>query len=70
MTTVVKKHASDNYHIVMEIKLTETGGYYVVQACPRVSNDLFGFPVRRMVYALNEKKNAEATFRRYKKAYV
>lgn len=69
MTMTIKQHKENGYYVALDI---EKEGFYVVQACPCHSNgnfDYCGYPERKIIYAYNEKKKAEATFRRYVKKY-
>jgi hypothetical protein len=66
MTVTIKEHITDNYYITME---WEKSNIYIVQACPIIGN-LCGYPEKQMIYSINEKKNALATFNRYKKKYI
>ena len=67
MTFVEKQHTSDNYYITME---WDKNNIYVVQVCPRINENLCGYPIREMTYSVNEKEKAIATFNRYKRKYI
>jgi hypothetical protein len=43
--------------------------YYEVNACP-IYGGLVGYPEHSMTYPLFDKRNANATFNRYKRKYV
>ena len=69
MTMTIKQHKENGYYVTLDI---EKEGFYVVQVCPCHNNGNFnycGYPERKTAYAYNEKKKAEATFRRYVKKY-
>ena len=69
MTTTIKQHKENGYCVNLDI---EKEGFYVVQVCPYHNNgnfDYCGYPEREMIYAYDERKKAEATFRRYVKKY-
>lgn len=69
MTTTIKHHKENGYCATLDI---EKEGFYVVQVCPIYNNgnfDYCGYPERKTIYAYNEKKKAEATFKRYVKKY-
>ena len=70
MTVVVKDHTNANYYITLELKQGRCGNYYEVQACPTFGECECGHPERSIVHALSEKKNAYATFNRYKRKYI
>lgn len=71
MTIAVRQHHNPNYYIVLELKHNHAGwDYYEVNATPIYSNGTYGYPVRNMVYSVNELKQAKATFNRYKRKYV
>lgn len=67
MTAIIQQHTSDNYYVVLE---QNKDGTYVVRACPKVCNDLYGHAVRSAVYSPCELLKAKATFRRYRSKYV
>lgn len=70
MTTVVRSHKNENYYISLEVEHGYYGPYYSVQVCPRISDFECGYPIRNMIYPINEEKKANATFNRYKRKYV
>ena len=70
MTVVVNSHTNENYYIVLEIENGMRGSYYQVQVYPRISECECGYPIRNMIYGINEKEKALATFRRYKRKYT
>ena len=70
MTVVEKSHISENYYITLEIATRWDKSYYLVQASPRFDNSMCGYPVREMTYPISDKKNAYATFNRYKRKYI
>lgn len=66
MSLVEKQHTNDNYYISLEVK----NNCYVVQVCPRINENLCGYPIREMTYTINEKEKANSTFKRYVKKYI
>lgn len=66
MTVAIKQFKGNGYYIAMEWDKTNI---YRVGVYPEHSNNMYGYPVKEMIYALNERKNAEATFRRYVRVY-
>lgn len=70
MTVVEKSHKNENYYITLEVCFGFYGPYYSVQVCPRTGECECGYPIRNMMYNINNKKKAYATFRRYKRKYV
>ena len=69
MTITEKQCVNDNYYVALEIHPKRGNGCYVVQACPRINEHLFGYPIREMVYSMDEKEKAYATYRRYVRKY-
>ena len=69
MAIAVREHHNPNYYIVLEINMTSEIPYYEVNACP-IYGDLVGYPEHSMTYPLFDKRNANATFNRYKRKYV
>lgn len=69
MTVTIKSLKTDGYYIGLSIEARTYGNVYIVEACPRVNDDLYGFPERQMIYSNDERKKAEATFKRYCKKY-
>lgn len=70
MTIVEKSHKNDNYYITLKITEKYGKGCYIVQASPKIKEHLYGYPIREMIYTMNEKKKAYATYNRYIKKYV
>ena len=67
MTFTIKEHINRNYYISMEL---DKSNIYIVQVCPRINEDLCGYPEKKMTYSINEKSKAQATYNRYKKRYI
>ena len=67
MTMNIKQHKNNNYYITME---WDKSNIYIIQVCPIIDENLCGYPIREMTYALNEKQKALATFNRYIKKYI
>ena len=70
MTVVEKNHKTENYYIALSVEIGRYGTYYNVQVCPRISECECGYPIRSMIYCIDEKKKAYTTFNRYKRKYV
>lgn len=70
MTTTIKQHTSKNYYISLETKNEYETIYYEVTVCPLLNESECGHPIKNMTYSKSKKKNAYATFNRYKKAYT
>ena len=69
MTLAIKQHKENGKYITMFWeKGYNNGGIYVVEAYEEY-NGQYTYPFKKMTYAYNDKKNAEATFRRYVKKY-
>ena len=68
MSLVIKKHKNENYYISMSYE----DNLIVVQVCPIVNDDFCtcGYPIKKMTYTPNDKRNANATFNRYIKNYT
>lgn len=69
MTTVIRHHHNPNYYIVLEINRAYGISYYEIQAYP-IHGGIAGYPEHSMTYPLSDKRNAYATFNRYKRKYV
>ena len=67
MTYGMKHHEENGVHVDLYWEKNNYGGLYVVSAGELHGGLLHSFIKRE--YALNDKKNAEATFRRYVKKY-
>lgn len=67
MTIVEKSHKNENYYISLNIE-KGTPFYYSVQVFP-ILGGLCGYPIKSLIYSINEKGKALATFRRYTKKY-
>ena len=70
MTIVEKSHRNENYCIELTIEFAYGRSYYQVSACPLIDDGTCGSPIREITYSLNDKKNAYATFNRYKRKYI
>lgn len=66
MTTLIRQHTENGYYIVLE---WDKANLYRVEVCPRYSDGMCGYPLIQRVYAPQQKRNAEAAFRRYVKQY-
>ena len=66
MTLVIRQQTENGYHVVMEWDKTNI---YRVAVCQMIDENLCGYPLNEMIYSINDKKKAEATFRRYVKKY-
>ena len=70
MTILEKKHTNKSFHITMEIDKKNENLFYVVEVCPLINENLCGYPIKKMIYSLSEKKKANNTFNRYVKKYT
>ena len=66
MSTVIKQHKENGIYVVME---WEKSNIYRVASYICYHDGRCGYPIKEMTYSINEKKKAEATFRRYVKKY-
>ena len=66
MTLAIKQHTENGYYVIMEWDKTNV---YRVAVCPCYDENRGGYPINEMYYTMEEKKKAEATFRRYVKKY-
>lgn len=69
MTTTILSHTTKEHYITLSLEARTYGNVYIVEACPRINEYLCGYPERQMLYGENERKKAEATFKRYRKKY-
>lgn len=69
MSMVVRQHTENNYYVTLEVKNVWGNDIYIVEVCPCYDNNMCGYPLQKMTYSIKDKKNAEATFRRYVKKY-
>jgi hypothetical protein len=67
MTYGIRHHEENNVSVSFYWEKDNYGGYYVVSAGDL--RDGLSYTFMKRTYALNDKKNAEATFRRYVKKY-
>lgn len=70
MTVTVKQYQNENYYISLEIKTNYNMNHYEVSVYPILSENECGYPIRSIIYSMDEKQKASATFNRYKKAYT
>lgn len=70
MTVTQKQKVNNDYCISLEIKTAYGKDFYVVQVCPKVTNDLYGYPIATAIYSMEEKSKANRTFSRYVKKYM
>lgn len=66
MTITKRQHMNENYYIYMSYE----NNLIVVQVCPKIDKNLYGYPIRKMIYNINEETKANNTFKRYIKNYV
>ena len=66
MTLVIKQHTENGFHVVMEWDKTNI---YRVMCCQMIDECTSGYIMSLKTYSISDKKNAEATFRRYVKKY-
>lgn len=70
MTITEKQARTDHYYISIEIRPFGNGAYYAVQVLPLYRDGTAGYPIREMIYSLDEKQKAYRTFNRYIKNYI
>ena len=70
MTVTIKEHINEYTYISLEIKNQWGMSYYEVQACQMYSDGTCGNPFINMIYSMDEKEKALATFNRYKRKYT
>lgn len=70
MTITEKQHTNENYYISMEIETRYGMTYYEVSVCPLLNAWEGGSPIKSIVYSMDERKKALATFNRYKREYI
>lgn len=66
MTIAIKQHTENGYHVIFEWDKTNI---YRVAVCQMIDENSCGYPINEVTYSINDKKKAEATFRRYVKKY-
>lgn len=66
MTKNLKQHTENGYYVILE---WDKANVYRVAVFPLQNKHLCGYPVKEMTYSINDKKNAEATYRRYVRKY-
>ena len=66
MTLAIKQHTENGCYVLME--WDKTNVYHVV-VCLCYDGNRCGYPINEMYYTMEERKKAEATFRRYVKKY-
>ena len=69
MTVAIEQYETDKYYVEIAIENRYGNNIYVVQICHRFDSGLCGFPINKMVYSIDEKKKAYATYRRYIRKY-
>lgn len=69
MTTVINQCKKNKYYVYMQIETRWYSEVYVVGVCPCYNECLCGYPEREMIYSINDKKKALATYKRYVKKY-
>ena len=68
MTLAIKQHKENGKYITMFWEKGYINGIYVVEEYEEY-NGQYTYPFKKMTYSINDKKKAEATFRRYVKKY-
>ena len=66
MSLVIRQQTENGYHVVMEWDKTNI---YRVAVCQMIDENSCGYPINQMTYSINDKKKAEAIFRRYVRKY-
>lgn len=67
MTIIKKQYKNKNYYITME---WDKNNIYIVEVCSRIDENLCGYPIKKMIYSLNELEKANNTYKRYIKKYI
>ena len=70
MTVTEKNHTNENYYISLEIKTSYNTNYYEINVCERLNDYECSYPIKSIMYSMDEKKKAYATFNRYAKKYI
>lgn len=66
MTITIKSHEENGIYVTME----QREHLLVVEVCQCQEDNKCGYPITTsMVYSVDDKKNAETTYRRYVKKY-
>lgn len=66
MIALVKEYKGNEHLVSMTV---DKDGVCSVAVYTEQNNNMYGYPEREIVYSRTEKKNAEATYRRYVKKY-
>ena len=66
MTLAIRQHTENGFYVVMEWVKTNV---YRVAVCLCLNDNMCGYSINEMYYTMEDKKKAEATFRRYVKKY-
>lgn len=66
-SVTVKQEKIRHYLVAMEIKNTKGDSYYDVGLYPEHDDGMYGYPINNNVYHITEKKQATATYNRYKR---
>ena len=69
MTICIESYKGNGNYCEIEITECYTNIVYVVSVCPIIDDSLVGYPIRKAIYPISEKKKAMATYRRYIKTY-
>lgn len=69
MTVCIESYKGNGNYCEIEITESYTNIVYVVSVCPIIDDSLVGYPIRKAIYPIIEKKKAMATYRRYIKTY-
>lgn len=71
MTVCIESYKGNGNYCEIEIAEGYSNNIYVVSVCPIVNEkeNLVGYPFRKAVYPISEKKKAMATYRRYIRTY-
>lgn len=69
MTVCIESYKGNGNYCEIEVAESYTNIVYVVSVCPIIDDSLVGYPIRKAIYPIIEKKKAMATYRRYIKTY-
>lgn len=68
MTVTVEQYIGNGYYVLNDIVLLHNGtNVYVVQICPVIDGNLYGYPMLECRYT--DRKKAHATYLRYIRKY-
>ena len=69
MTIYVEQFQGNNNYCTLSIEENNNKLLYIVQVCELINESLASYPFKSCTYSINDKKKAQATFKRYVKKY-